>query len=314
LPSDFGATSDDKAIRSKLPKEPDLYHPTLEVLKALGGSGTVQEIAERVIQREGFTDEQQAIIHRGGRQSEIAYRLAWARTWLKGVGALENSSRGVWSLTEKGRQLSTEDLRFLRSGINPAVLTNLRDVATGLGFHAASRPGGENAAPMVAVTSEAAVVEDSERDWRSRLLSRLLALSPDAFERLAQRLLREAGFISVEVTGRSGDGGIDGLGVYRLSLVSFPLFFQCKKYQGSVGPGDVRDFRGAMVGRGDKGLLITTGTFTSEAMREASRPGTPPIDLVDGDALCDLLKEHGLGVTTRMVEDVQLDERFFDQL
>lgn len=303
-------TPDEKAIRSRLPKEPDLYHPTLEALKALGGSGTVQEMTERVIQREGFTDEQQAIIHRGGRQSEIAYRLAWARTWLKGVGALENSSRGVWSLTEKGRQLSTEDLRLLRSGINPEVLTDLRDVATRLGFQAASRPGEEK----VAVTGEPAVVEDAERAARRRRGREQAASIAAGTASPAQRLLREAGFISVEVTGRSGDGGIDGLGVYRLSLVSFPLFFQCKKYHGSVGPGSVRDFRGAMAGRGDKGLLITTGTFTSEAMREASRPGTPPIDLVDGDALCDLLKEHGLGVTTRMVEEVQLDERFFDQL
>src|SRR5438046_8254026 len=104
-------------------------------------------------------------------------------------------------------------------------------------------------------------------------------MPPHAFERLAQRLLRKSGFSSARVTGRSGDGGIDGLGVYQISLLSFPAFFQCKRYKGSVGPGAVRDFRGAMAGRGDKGLLITTGTFTNDARAEAQRGGASPIDL-----------------------------------
>src|SRR5690242_6971157 len=120
-------TSDGRTERSMLPKEADLYPPILEALKTLGGSGTVQEIAEKVIELKGFTDEQQAIMHGGGRQSEVAYRLAWARTWLKGVGALENRSRGVWSLTDKGRKLTAQDLRYLRSGINPQVAADLRD-------------------------------------------------------------------------------------------------------------------------------------------------------------------------------------------
>jgi hypothetical protein len=130
---------------------------------------------------------------------------------------------------------------------------------------------------------------------------------------LSESPLREADFDSVNVTGRSGDGGIDGLGVYRLGLVSFPVFFQCKRYRGSVSPSAVRDFRGAMAGRGDKGLLITTGTFTADAKKEATRDGAPPIDLIDGDRLCDLLKRYDLGVhtTTRTVEDVTIDSTFF---
>ncbi|WP_206528489.1 restriction endonuclease, partial [Mesorhizobium sp. M7A.F.Ca.CA.002.05.1.1] len=120
----------------------------------------------------------------------------------------------------------------------------------------------------------------------------LLALDPAAFERLCQRILREAGFIKVEVTGRSGDGGIDGTGVLRVNLLSFHVLFQCKRWKGSVGSGVVRDFRGAMVGRADKGLVITTGTFTADARREAVRDGAPAIDLIDGDGLCDLLKDQ----------------------
>jgi restriction system protein len=141
-------------------------------------------------------------------------------------------------------------------------------------------------------------------------------MSPAAFERLTQRLLREAGFINVKVTGRSGDGGIDGLGVYRVSLVGFPVYFQCKRYRGSVGPGAVRDFRGAMAGRGNKGLLVTTGSFTADAKAEALRDGAPPIDLIDGDRLCDLLKEYrvGIRVETRVTEDVEIDRAYLDGL
>jgi restriction system protein len=158
--------------------------------------------------------------------------------------------------------------------------------------------------------------EAGSEDWKDGLLETLLAMSPAAFERLTQRLLREAGFINVNVTGRSGDGGIDGLGVYRVSLVGFPVFFQCKRYRASVGAGAVRDFRGAMAGRGDKGLLITTGSFTAEAKAEAVRDGAPPVDLIDGDRLCDLLKEYQLGVRveTRVTEDVEIDRAYFDGL
>jgi restriction system protein len=144
----------------------------------------------------------------------------------------------------------------------------------------------------------------------------LLALTPERFEHLSKRLLREAGFTQVEVTGRSGDEGIDGTGIYRPTLVSFPVFFQCKRYKGSVGASKVRDFRGAMAGRGDQGILITTGTFIAEARAESSRPGAPLVDLIDGEALCDLLKQYQLGVLTteRTVEDVRVLPDFFAQV
>lgn len=152
--------------------------------------------------------------------------------------------------------------------------------------------------------------------WRDDMLARLLALTAERFEHLAKRLLREAGFIQVEVTGRSGDGGIDGTGVYRPSLVSFPVFFQCKRYKGGVGASQVRDFRGAMAGRGAQGILITTGTFTTDAKAEASRAGASLIDLIDGDRLCTLLKDYKLGVsvTPRVVEDVAILPQFFDEI
>jgi restriction system protein len=151
-------------------------------------------------------------------------------------------------------------------------------------------------------------------DWQDQLLGLLRTMDPGAFERLAQRLLRESGFVKVEVTGKSGDGGIDGKGILQLSLMSFHVLFQCKRYQGSVGSGAVRDFRGAMMGRTDKGLIITTGTFSPDARREATRDGAPPIDLIDGVTLCEKLKDLSLGVETKLVEEITIKPSWFDQI
>jgi restriction system protein len=149
--------------------------------------------------------------------------------------------------------------------------------------------------------------ESIPRDWTETLLDELGRITSDAFERLCQRLLRESGFTKVEVTGRAGDGGIDGYGILRVKLVSFQVLFQSKRWKGSVGSNTIRDFRGAMIGRADKGLVITTGTFTKDARTEATRDGAPAIDLVDGDDLCQLLKELQIGVQVQLVEEVTLD-------
>lgn len=254
----------------------------------------MQEIYDQVIGDEQFTEEQQSVSTRDGRMSQIAYRLHWARTHLKGIGAISNSSRGVWAITEKGQHLGLDGV--------------LAEVKEWRGRIRASRMK-----RSAAEADEGGAATDREASWRDELIDRLLSLSAQGFERLTQRLLREAGFVNVVVMGRTGDGGIDGVGVYRLSLVSFPLYFQCKRYRGTVGSTSVRDFRGAMAGRGEKGLLVTTGSFTKDAAAEASRDGAPPVELIDGDRLCDLLKEYRLGVmvTQRVEEDVSLEAEFF---
>jgi restriction system protein len=148
-------------------------------------------------------------------------------------------------------------------------------------------------------------------DWKQQLLEHLLVMAPDAFVRLAGRLLREAGLDNVVVTGKTNDGGIDGRGILRIGLVNFPVIFQFKRYHGSVSSKEVRDFRGAMSGRVDKGLFITTGTFTAEATKEPIREGVPLIDLIGGDLLCDELKKYGLGVQSAQVERVTVNGSFF---
>lgn len=287
-----------------VPQYQHFLWPALQAVIALGGSASIAEMEAAVIEREGISAEIQSVLHGDGPMSEVQYRLAWARTYLKGMGLLTNSSRGVWSVTEIGQNASESDIEPLRSEYIATTAANRKQ--------ATEKQCDESTFDNEIDRAEA----EAEADWKDSLLDILQAMSPSAFERLAQRLLRESGFSSATVTGRSGDGGIDGVGVYQISLLSFPVFFQCKRYTGSVGPGAVRDFRGAMAGRGDKGLLITTGTFTSEARNEARRDGAPPIDLIDGDRLCELLKDFAIGVTTtpRTVEDVSLHPDYFKSL
>jgi restriction system protein len=270
-----------------IPKYEALMWPTLEAIKSVGGSATIQEILDKVVSALSLTDQQQQVPHKQGPDTEIEYRLAWARTYLKGVGALNNSQRGIWSITDKGRGLSESDMAAI-----PAQFRSLSK---------AGQLPWQKDEPGLPIVEEAKRADGEPPEWKEKLLGVLRALPPDRFERLAQLLLREAGFLSVTVTGRAGDLGIDGTGLYRMSLLSFPVFFQCKRYGATVtvGPSDIRDFRGAMAGRGDKGLFITTGSLTAEARREANRSGVAPIDVIDGDRLCDLLKEYGLGVETR---------------
>ena len=280
---------------SKIPQYHELMWPVLTALKDLGGSATVKEIYEHVVEIEHFSEEQQAVPTKDGRMSEIEYRLHWARTHLKGIGAITNSARGVWTITEKGKTLTPEQMQTDTKAWRAEVQLRSKQKQT----------------EEVGADGE----EDGADTWKDQLVARLLALAPQGFERLSQRLLREAGFTNVTVLGKSGDGGIDGVGVYRLSLVSFPVYFQCKRYKGTVTAGAVRDFRGAMAGRGEKGLLITTGSFTKDAQNEASRDGAPPVELIDGERLCDLLRDFRLGleVHQRVEEEVILRPEFFDE-
>jgi restriction system protein len=288
--------------KMSLPKYDSLFNPLLEAIKKLGGSASISELDEEVAKSLHLTDEEISQPH-DERRTELQYRLAWARTYLKAYGLLDNSERGVWVLTPKGKDTDAVDqrqvVRFVneQSRVKKGKLTVKNSVST--------------------VDVEVAEVAETvlEEKWREALLAELLNLSPAAFERLSQRLLRESGFVEVRVTGRSGDGGIDGVGIVRLGgLLGFPILFQCKRYRDSVGSDVVRDFRGAMIGRADRGLIITTGTFSRDAKIEATRDGAPPIDLVDGEQLLDKLKELHLGVNVKMIEQVSVVPEFFKEI
>lgn len=293
------------------PDLPGMMLATIDALKAIGGSANIQELDEKVAELEGVSEEEQSYQMSGDDpRPRLNYYLAWSRTFLKRGGAIENSARGVWSITEIGKDISNvSQTKKIQDEVN----AEEREKARRKRQEAKEKKAKRQVKLELKETPESPGMgeEDNARDWKSELLEVLKSIEPSAFERLAQRLLREAGFTKVEVRGKSGDGGIDGVGVLRVNLVSFQVFFQCKRYKGSVSASEIRDFRGAMMGRADKGLFITTGTFTAQASDEATRDGATAIDLIDGERLCDLLKENKLGVSTQMIEHVDVDSAWF---
>ena len=285
-----------KRSASSVPTFDSMFIPTIQALQILGGSGTTEEIYDKVVQILNLPDKVLEIPHGSTSQSEVEYRLAWSRTYLKKYGLLQNSARGVWSLVSTS--FNPDDLDAKE------IVKAVRDTEK------------SKAVSSDSTTETVESIETLEElAWHQQLHKMLLTLEPSAFERLAQRLLRESGFIQVQVTGKSGDGGIDGVGIARINgFLSFHVLFQCKRYQGSVTAGQIRDFRGAMQGRTDKGLFITTGTFTRDAIKEATRDGAPPIDLIDGEQLVQRLKELGLGVKITVIESVEVDTDWFAKI
>ena len=284
--------------KEKIPTYMDLLWPTLKVLEALGGSASIREISEELASYLNLPDSILDIPHnpKYGSESKFDKNAGWARTYLRNVRAVDASSRGVWVITELGRKIGAEEevrelVRYWRQAYHREYHARRKVI---------DKPGSGNGDDGIS----------NEEEWPENLLDILRSMSPKAFEHLCKRVLREKGFTKVEVTPYSGDDGIDGTGVLRINLLSFRIAFQCKRYSGSVGPGEIRNFQGAVVGNADKGLFITTGRFSGKAERAAVRAGAPAIDLIDGNEFCDLLKELELGVKVEEIIEPQRD--FFD--
>ena len=294
-----------------MPKQPDsapefvkYIGPVIAALGELGGSGRPDEVRGAIAKALNISEEEQARPLPSGVQSRFENQVHWARFYLAKGGYIDASRHGVWTLTEKARAFGKVSAAQARE--------IYRTVAAEFG-----KSRGKTSSPVdvqgadeqVAPTTEA---EHTFINYREAVAARLQTLPAAGFERFCQRLLRESGFEEVTITGRSGDGGIDGIGILQVNaLVSFKVLFQCKRYTGSVTPSQVRDFRGAMMGRADKGIIITTGSFTSDARKEAVRDGVPPIELVDGEKLVNMLEQLELGLKPQRTFDV--DATFFDQ-
>lgn len=270
------------------------FVPIIESLKDLGGSGTASEIIDLAIDKLGISEmEQQATIKNG--ESRVRNQAQWARLYLAKGGYISASQRGIWTLTKKGlAEQLTEDKAM-------EIIREQRKIYR----------LGKLSTKKLEIPKEDA--EDQPNLFSDeKLLSVLLKLPSEGFERVCQRLLREAGFQEVKVTGKSSDGGIDGYGILEVNpFVSFNVLFQSKRYRGAVSASQVRDFRGAMQGRADKGIMITTGSFTSDAKKEARRDGAPPIELVDGEKLVEMFEKLNLGVIPKTI--YQVDEEFFKE-
>jgi restriction system protein len=267
--------------------------PIIDILKELGGSAKPAEIIDKVIDELKISEKEQNEVNKNG-QSRVKNRIAWARFYLAKDGLLDSSRRGVWSLTDKGRntKLTPEEVYILFKRVHALFENN----------------EGKDEVESIPDDAESIKIDS----YKIELLQILQKLSADGFERICQRLLRESGFEQVVVTGRAGDGGIDGHGILQINpVVSFKVLFQCKRYSGSVSASQVRDFRGAMAGRADKGIIMTTGTFTSDARKEAVRDGVPPIELVEGEKLVKMFENCELGLIPRKAFDI--DEAFFKE-
>lgn len=278
------------------------FIPLLAVLKALGGSGRPVEVRDGIADYLQLPESERLILNESG-QARFDNRVHWAKFYLARAGYIESTTKGVWSLTEKGQTTtitSIDQALQIFKTIQEAFKEEKIDP---------NKPQKEEPDEEKVPSSERLLAP--EENYRSRLLEIMKKLPPSGFERLCQLLLREGGFEQVVVTGRVGDGGIDGHGILQLNpFVSFKVLFQCKRYEGSVSASQIRDFRGAMMGRADKGIIITTGTFTADARKEAFRDGVPPIELVDGEKLLDMFTTLQLGLRPRTTYDI--DEAFFE--
>lgn len=292
-----------KIKKIKSPTQLELVEPVFEVLVELGGSATIDEIRDNIIEKLHLSDEIVDEPHRGSasQQTELEYQLAWARTRLKNYGAIINSKRGVWMITP--------DFANKKSISREAVTENIKE----------RKLKGKTKAEVDKILADGDpsndgidTIEDTE-PWKTELAETLHNMDPFAFERLSMLLLRECGFTQVTVTKKSGDGGIDGTGKLRINgIFSFNVAFQCKRFKGSVSAGDIRDFRGSLTTDIEKGVLITTGSFTKAAREEASNAGKQQIDLMDGEEFISKLIEYGLGVKERTIYEI--DKAFFEKV
>lgn len=281
------------------PRYKELINPAFKAMQELGGSCTNDEMLEKVISMLKIPEETVDLLHTGSTvKTELDYQLAWARTYMKSYGAITNTKRSVWMIMPEYAKCEKLDVA--------AVIKRASEKYTG----SPTPPAASSDKTPVEVNNSNEDVPPELEPWRTELDSILHAMDPFAFERLAQLLLRECGFSQVSVTKKTGDGGIDGTGKLRINgIFSFNVAFQCKRFKGSVSAGDIRDFRGSLTTNIEKGLFITTGSFTRAAREEASSAGKQQIDLIDGEEFINKLLEYRLGVKEKTVFEV--DQEFF---
>lgn len=279
----------------KIPRRYDLIYPTLAALDQSGGSATIRQLEELVPRIAELTDEQLAVVIEKGTKkgrSQVFYNMDWARTYLKKAGVVDNRKKGVWSITPEGRAY----LRMEPLEAEQHIITRAKKA-----FKAES----ESKRGKIPRSREA-----GGADWQKTLLNLLKDMKFEDFEKLIVKLLRETGFVSLKDTKLIRGEGVEGM--WQAPLLNMRVYVQCKRYATRVGAGALRKLRMAMAGQGDRGLFITTSTFTVESKEEAARVA-PHIDLIDGGELCNLLKKHRLGVKAeeRVVEDINVDVKFF---
>ena len=287
----------------KGPKFVQYFQPVIDGLRDLGSSAKPKEVYGWISEHHDIPKAEIEGTTKGG-QSKFENKVGWARFYLAKAGLIDTEQRGVWVLTEEGRKanLSHED-----------AYTMFRTIHEGF-------PRGDKSSEEAEVRSptddeDASAPDEKEYlnqdEIQERLVELLRSVSDKGFEELCARLLRHIGFENVKVTGQSGDQGIDGEGYLLINrFVCTKVMFQCKRYKNTVQPKEIRDFRGAIQGRAERGIFLTTGTFTKGAREEAARENAAAIELVDIDRLLELMIEEGLGV--KETKALTIEPGFFE--
>jgi restriction system protein len=270
-----------------IPTQAEIEIPLLEALRALGGESRPSKIYPLVTARfPQLTPEDHAATLKHGERKWIN-RIQWTRQALITAGDMASPHRGVWAITDQGR-----------NRLEPKE----RDESA------------STKAPLAATVSLVDLYEKYELQFRSKLLDRLYELSPTQFEHFARHLLTAYGFVQVIVTQHTKDGGIDGHGLLKVGLARMSVAFQCKRWEGNVPRPDVDKFRGAIQGEFEQGIFFTTSDFTKGAMDASIKKGAVPIILLNGESIVDLMidKEFGVQKKPLQIYEDQLDAIFGD--
>lgn len=286
----------------KGPKFIQYFQPVIDGLRDLGSSAKPSEVYTWITEHYPIPKGEIESTTKGG-QSKFQNKVGWARFYLAKGGLIATEQRGVWVLTEKGRKANfshEEAYNFFKS---------IHD-----GFQLDGGQADETEPEKTVDEADASAPDEktylNQDVIQEELVNILRGITDKGFEELSARLLRHIGFENLKVTGQTGDHGIDGEGFLLINrFVRIKVMFQCKRYTGTVPVKDIRDFRGAIQGRAERGIFLTTGTFTKGAREEAARENATAIELVDIDRLLELLIEEGLGV--RETKALTIDREFF---
>jgi restriction system protein len=260
-----------------MPKQAEIEIPLLKVIAGLeNGQGRPHDIYPLLEKWFPSLTKQDMEERLESGTPKWTNRVQWVRQALLTKGELASPERGLWAITEKGRA------RLAVAGKSVEV---------------------EHALPANLL----ALHEEYAAQFKANLLDRLLDLSPVQFEHFAKKLLIAYGFISMEVTSVSHDGGIDGYGMLKVGVTTINVAFQCKRWQKSVQRPEVDKFRGAIQGEFEQGIFFTTSDFTDGAKAVSLRKGAVPIILLDGESIVDLMLDKQFGVKRRPME-LYLDE------
>lgn len=299
-----------------IPKHNECFKPFLEVIKD-GSIYTLKEINIAIADIFNLTSDEQSELLKSG-QFIFANRVGWARTYLKKAGLIESTSRGLFRLTPEGKKVILEnptviDNNYLMRYENFREFTNLNknNVNDNKNVKEIIQNQYDDTPDDIFIEA----LEKINNELKDELLTAVMDMSPASFERMSLNLLLKMGYGDFEdsgkTTGNGADSGIDGV-IMEDKLGFSLIYIQAKRWEltNPVGRPEIQKFAGAILGKGGKGLFITTTRFTKDAIEYAKNQH---IVLIDGQKLTSLMIEYNFGVSIKQSFDIKaLDSDLFD--